>query len=115
MYPFGQEFLNWYQCYKVHGNFHGPFRYRIFELVSMVPATRTTWKFPCTLLDKSFWINLIVTGNMEISVELFGIECLNLSQCYKLHGNFHVLFWTRIFELVSILQGTWKFPWTLSV
>ena len=38
----------------IHGNFHGPFRYRIFELASMVRATCTTWKFPCTLLNNNF-------------------------------------------------------------
>lgn len=71
--------MNWFQCYRVHENFHGPFRYRIFELVSMARATCTTTKFPCTLLDKSFWINLNVTGYMEISMELFGnFECLNV-------------------------------------
>ena len=31
----------------------------------------------CTLLDKSFLINLNVTGYMEISMELFGTEFLN--------------------------------------
>ena len=66
-----------YQCYKVHGNFHVPFWYRIFELVSMVRATCTTWKFPCTLLNKNFLINLNVTGYMEISMDPFGIEFLN--------------------------------------
>ena len=70
MYSFGQEFLNWSQYYKVHGNLHGPFRYRIFELPQ--------------------WYGLHV-----------------------LHGNFNVHFWRIIFELMSMLHGSWKFPWTL--
>ena len=112
MYPSGQEYLNWSQCYKVHGNFHGPFRYRMFQLVSMLQGT---WKFPCTLLDKNFRIGLNVTRYMGISMYPSEQEFLKWSQCYKVHGDFHGLFRYRMFELVSMLQGTWKFPCTLLV
>ena len=45
----------------------------------------------------------------------FGQEFFNQSQCFMVHGNFHVPFWTRVFESISMLQGTLKFPCTLLV
>ena len=134
--------MNWFQCFRVHGNFHGPFGYRIFELVSMLWATCTTWKFPCTILVK-FLILLVsplqgtwkfpwtmdpfgleclnyssfnVTRYMEISMYPFGQEFLNWSQCHRVHGNFHGPFRYRIFELASMARATcttWIFPCTL--
>ena len=115
MDPFGIEFLNYSHCYRVHGNFHGTFWHRMFQLVSMLQGS---WKFPCTRLNKNFWIGLNVTRYMEISMDPFGIEFLNKPQWYGLHvlhGYYHVPFWTIIFELISLLQGTWKFPWNVSV
>ena len=83
---------------------------RIFELISMLQGT---WKFPWNLSVWNVCTSLNVTRYVEISIYPFGQEILKWSQCYKVHGNFHVPFWTKIFELVSMIQGTWKFPCTL--
>ena len=61
------------------------------------------------------WISLNVTGYVEISMDPFSKEILTQSQCYRVHGNFHGPFRLRICEFVSMLQDTWKFPWTFSV
>ena len=70
MYPFGQEFFNWYQCHKVLGNFHGPFRYRIFELATMVWATYTTWKFHVPFWTRIFELILMLQGTWKFQWNL---------------------------------------------
>ena len=74
-----------------------------------------TWKFPWTLSLKNFWYSLKinVTGYVEISMDHLGKNIFEFkSQCYRIQENFHGLFQYRISELVSVLLGTWKFPWT---
>ena len=74
-----------------------------------------TWKIPSTLSVQNFLNSLNVTRYIEMSMYPFGQEFLNKSQLYMAHGNFHAPLWTKIFELVSMLQGKWKFPCTLLV
>ena len=138
MDSFGREFLNKSQYYQMRYMeiSMDTLNKNIFELVSMLEGTwkfpwtllvkhfliilvsmtlQDTWKFPWTLSVKNFWYSLKinVTSYVEISMDHLGKNIFEFkSQCYRIQGNFHGLFQYRISELVSVLLGTWKFPWT---
>ena len=65
-----------------------PLSKNIFELVFLLEGA---WKFRWTLQVKTFFnnISLNVKGYLEISMDPFGKEFLNQSQCYRVHGNMH--------------------------
>ena len=64
---------------------------------------------------KHFSISLNVTGYMVISMDSFGGEfliSLNITRYMEISMD---TLSKNIFQLVSMLKGTWKFPWTLLI